>query len=674
MSLAALGDIDAIARDLVTEARTGKSTVVVGPTGSGRLTLSSKLRVLLGPRGIHVSLPPFQGHDGPTHGLLQIAAALGEAAVEVACDTTSLVGERARKLAANAAHDGRVIVVRVPESWQLRGDVSASRQRRESNAVALIEGLTTSGATVVLVLHEDSNDLASEIHERVELAPARIDKAELARPERWGSYRHAFELVRACERADRLSPIQFRVLVGATALGQNPDELIATLAGGIKDLRPVIDSLIERLVLAENKPVADAFIRLASARFPVEKKLALDIAAPPEGHIPLFTECVGYVHDGRLRVPDQVRAEVMNALRRRRPGWRTHDALAQHHRSLDGVSAPPADASKITHWLERAHHLGHMGWRGETEWESLHLAGPEQILDRAWSLSAEYRSFEPAADLYRRVLKAAPKDAYAWHYLAYNLERTSAPREEVEAAYRMAVEIDPPNPWWNSRLITFLIKDLRYGAADAEWAKSLERVDPKGDRVRRSPLLARHFHCWVVEEWLRHGEVERAARVYRMIPRRWFDEHVVLERLRQRFEDALEAIELGESVYPADVPIAKRWQEPLMLQPTWNELERQDWMPGRVLKTAADAVSFVVASGGTERRVFKQTASIDEWKGWAGSAPRQDQFFEMGFYGANKNVVHVCPANAQASDSLDSDDGYDVMTGPISMPAIDVSE
>ncbi|MCW5809778.1 MAG: hypothetical protein KIT84_02085 [Labilithrix sp.] len=662
MSLALLGELDAIAASVSSELYRGKSVIVVGPTGSGRLTLASKLQRALGPHGVHVSLPPFQGHDGPAHGLLQIAAALNEEAMEIARDTARPIGERAAALATIAAREARVIVVRLPESWRLLGLVSASRARREANARAFFAGLTGGGASVVVIAHEESAELAGDLAERLELPPPAIEPGALADAARWGAYGPAFERVRACVGAERLSPIQFRGLVGAAALGQDPDELVATLAAGIRDLRPVIDAIVERLLDPGNRPIADAFVRLASARFPVDRTLALAVAAPPAGHTPFFTECIAYEHDGALRLPDQVRAEISFALRKRRPGWRTHDALAAHHRSRDGAVQPPRDASKIMHWLERAHHLGHMALHGEAEWESLSLAGPEQILDRAWSLSAEYRQFARAAALYERVLKADPKDAYAWHYLGFNLERTGAPRVDVERAYRNAIERDSANPWWNARLVTFLIKDLRYDAADREWAKSLERVDPNGTRVRRDPLLARHFHCWVVNEWLDAGEVERAARAYRMIPRQWLGEHVVLERLRQRFEDALEAVALGESVYPADFPIAKRWLRPVLLERTWGGQELADWMPGRVLSVDAEGVTFVGALVQSERRVFKRTVAATEWTEWSGSAAEPDQFFEMGFYGEERAMVRVRLVNA-APDVDEDDEGYEVLSG-----------
>ncbi len=193
------------------------------------------------------------------------------------------------------------------------------------------------------------------------------------------------------------------------------------------------------------------------------------------------------------------------------------------------------------------------------------------------------------------------------------------------------------NAWRKSRLVTFLIRDLRYSAADEEWRRSVERLDRMESRASRDPWLARHVLRQVADEWLQHGQVDRARAVFRRISNSVVVKDPQLLELRQRLDDATEAVVLGESVYPACVPIHERWRGPRVLP------EGQvQWMPGRVLAVDAQDVAFVVATPDSQRRVFKQRASVEDWTRWSGgSAPRVDMFFEIGFYGAEKDEVKV---------------------------------
>jgi hypothetical protein len=55
--------------------------------------------------------------------------------------------------------------------------------------------------------------------------------------------------------------------------------------------------------------------------------------------------------------------------------------------------------------------------------------------------------------------------------------------------------------WWNGRLVTFLIRQGRFVEAREEWKRALMRVDPGGDIVQRSPVVAEELHRWVARAW-----------------------------------------------------------------------------------------------------------------------------------------------------------------------------
>jgi tetratricopeptide (TPR) repeat protein len=637
-----LSHLRGLANQLANEAESGRIPLVIASTGAGRWTLADILvRETLQARAIDVRLPPFDAHDAAVHGLFQVAASLGPSALETARDAHTSMSARAEALATRVRDSKRVLIVHVPESWWVMPvPPNAGRKQREDRGRDLLKGLIANAPAIVL-LHDCSRELFRDLGRAVVLEhllpPPRLDPTVLDDEERWGPYASAFRQVVTTPGSERLSPIQLRLLVGLSALGEDPSEHVAAL-GGSSRLVPLAERLGEILSLPERKELGDVVRRFLRARFPLPRATALRVSRCPAEHVPLLTDCISYEQDGGLRVADTVRVRL-----RGRAGTvaypEAHQMLAAHHRELDGAAAPPAERSKVVNWLERAYHLGRSGAAGTDEWEEMALA-PEQLLDRAWSLSVEHRNFHGGAQLYRRYLRDYGEDAYAFHYLAFNLDRAGAERDDVERSYRRAVELDPTNPWWNSRLVTFLIRDLRYQAADEEWRKCLERIDPQEARIERDPWLGRHVHRWVAQEWLAHGEAERAFAAFRLIPREVTRDDPVLRELRQRLEDARESIQLGESVYPATVPIHERWRKPRILADRKDDQPLQKWTPGRILDANSDMLTFVVALP-AEKRVFKQQVSQQEWRKWGGSSPRPDRFFEMGFYGKDAEIIEV---------------------------------
>jgi tetratricopeptide (TPR) repeat protein len=673
MSLAVLADLPAKAEQIAGQALSGRSIVVSGPTGSGRWSLADTLQAKLGTRGVSVSLPPFETHDAPLHGLVQAGAALGGEGLRIAIDAAAPLAERAARISELAARSGRVLLVRVPESWHKQERPNAAgRTRRQERAQDLLAGWLRDESIVgkVFILHQLSRGLlpTSATVSEVELSPPALDTAAFSNEERWGAYAPALRKVRECKGHENLSPIQLRLLVGVTALGERPEEIVPALWGGVSHLMPLLDRLVELLSREANEPLLGAVRRLARARFPLPREVALSIARCPAEHVPLLTECVAYSHGETLRVPDAVRTRLQRAPHI--ADVPTHAAIADHYRGLDGAPSPPADSGKILHWLERAHHVGRLGKSGENEWQSLQLAGPEQLLDHAWSLSVEFKDYTGAAALYRKRLEQDETDAYAWHYLGFNLLRANAARDAVESAFRRALDLEPNKPWWNSRLVTFLIRDLRYRKADDEWRSTIQRVDPKETAVQDGPWLARNVHRWVAEAWLDHGEIERARTVFRQVPTNVIQQDPILLKLRQRLEDAYEAVMLGESVYPAGVPMADRWVSPRVLPDEKDGTPLHRWMPGRILSVDQKTVAFVVALP-PDRRVFKQQVTVKEWRSWSRATPRLDAFFEMGFYGADEKLVEVIEVRAQPSAPIDAplEDVDDDPAEPVSVGA-----
>lgn len=666
MSLACLADLPARAHSLAEDARAGRRLSVAGPAGSGRWTLGTHVLAELGDAAIEVSLPPFEALDAPLHGLFQIAAAVGPQAVEIAADRGSTLAQRAAGVLALASRNGRALVLRVPESWRkLPAPGGASRARRESSALTIFQALRELDGKlgVIAIIHPSSLGLLSEWDAAQPLPGPQLDPAALSDEHPWGSYREAFLRVRATPNAQALSPIQFRLLVGVTALGGSPTEIAPSLWGGVGQLTPLLGRLVQLLTLTEHATLRDSVSRLIRARFPLPRDKALQIAAPPEQHAPLLAECLGYAHGSVLRVPDAVRSALRWGLQRLpESDEQTHSAFGRYHESLDGASSPPATVPAMFNWLERIYHLGRTGPAGEDAWKLLTLASSEQLLDRAWSLSVEYHDYSGAANLYKELTQRDSSDSYPWHYLGFNLQRCGASPVDVETAYRTAVSLDRTNPWWNSRLVTFLIDDLRYRAADEEWKACIERLDPTETIVQDRPWLAHHVHRWVAHTWLNHGEVDRARAVFSRIPLAVVAADPELLRLAHRLHDCVEAVTLGESVYPAHAPIRERWVAPRAVPERHDDTLLSRWMPGRILSVHGESVALVVVDPKT-RRVFKQEVERRQWREWARTSPVEGAFFEIGFYGPDEKLVEVIvlrsqptrPSEAMADDDQDEE-------------------
>ncbi|MCC6558558.1 MAG: hypothetical protein IT372_36955, partial [Polyangiaceae bacterium] len=245
------------------------------------------------------------------------------------------------------------------------------------------------------------------------------------------------------------------------------------------------------------------------------------------------------------------------------------------------------------------------------------------------------------------------RDAYAWHYLGYNLDRAGRQRREAEHAFRAAVEIRPDHPWYNGRLVTFLIEQARFRDAEQEWSRAVLRMDPHGEHVLTSPWLAREVHQWVVRAWLRFGEVRRARSVFDDIPEEPFCDQGWYRDLQHALLDAEEAVRLGESVYPAEMPMDKRWTLPTDLVSEHDAMGRplRHWFPGRVVGFDDLGIHTALAvpeKDPSARRIIARTLSIEEWRqhGFCPAEEAEGKYLVLAIYvdpEGGEEVVQILP-------------------------------
>lgn len=618
---------------------------VRGQTGSGRGTLADRLAREL-PGCVRVDLLGLGEPDAAIHCLLQAEAALRSVR------SNEPLADRAR-LVARSAGSERTLVVKVPTSWDLTRDARDADDTYQADRLREILGVWLSVPELRIVLLTGSTFMPQTSVEldRVELPPSRAFVKALVDESRWKEYaahaRAVHEILAAT--GGSVSPLMLRLAVAVVALNAGDGRAVADLPQ--LTLTRLIDArLIPALGASENRDIRGAVARFVRARRPLPAAPALAIARPPKGHEPLFTECLAY-GDGLLRVTDELRRTLFRSFAFRNADHETHHALANHHASLDGKLDPrELDERSIDHWLEKVHHLAHGGAPAIREWERQTLTEPDFFIDRARALSVEEKDYGGAADLYRRCTRLAPDNAYAWHYLAFNLARAGLEPKEAEDAFREAVKQDRENPWWNGRLVTYLIENARYRSAESEWRAAIDRVDPDGERVRSSPWLARHLHRWVVEAWLGRGEVARAREVFQEIPSAFVAEFSGLAKLEHRLLDAEDVVALGASVHPPGMPIGERWKAHQLPEQDSKERRRLEWFPGRVVEASATGVVLVFAvpaADPTQRRVLRKRLSAEEWR-VAGSCPPETAhgYVEIGSYG-EEGESRIVPASLE---------------------------
>ncbi len=137
-----------------------------------------------------------------------------------------------------------------------------------------------------------------------------------------------------------------------------------------------------------------------------------------------------------------------------------------------------------------------------------------------------------------------------------------------------------------------------------------------------------------VKKLLNEGEIERAKRAYDDLDCTQKDPIIEWEIL-----DALEAIYLGESVYPAGVPMNARWNGPRLVERTGEEASV---IVGRVVDVRAEkkdiiyaAVEIILSKDLEPGKVpdyvccFLGYKNNIEWLEYFDRLPKKDEFFEI---------------------------------------------
>ncbi|MBZ4417640.1 hypothetical protein [Myxococcus sp. RHSTA-1-4] len=635
----------------------GSFVWLYGGQGAGRDVVLEALQARFPNQLAVVRAAPLTSPDAVAHARLQLAilAREGKASLELLSDSTveSLTSSLER-----LQERDRILVLRMHPSWEEPGSVE---QTLSDRAASLIRQLGLALRSVpflrVLVLagshrRDVLRDLGHRAQHELNLAVPELDARALEDDAPWNSLRDDFRHIRDGLAGCRPTPPQLRLGVALASLGDSPADVARLLRSLVSQEHTQLEPLIRRLrPLLARHAHAPALRRAAFARFALPWDKLLSAVPALTDVADLVRVGLGYeTNDGRVRLSEPVRrallAEGAQDERLSRADLDTHARFEQTWAQMDGALTPELlEPQKVIPWLEKMHHRAHTGGYTREQLTTLDLPAPEFYWDLGRALSREQERFEDAAMVYRRCWEKFERDDYAHHYYAWNLDRAALQPEEVEIHYERAITERPHNVWWHARFCTFLIHRTRFRDAEDAFRRALVTLDPNEVQVSRDARFAHSLHRWVVEAWLGVGEVERAQEVLGLIPTEVVSTSNVLRALAARVADAVEVLELGESVYPASIPPEDRWRLPAFVPEEEDGRALVAWHPGRLRRVDEAGIELVYAES-PEQQEARELQGIElshsDWRKAArGRSPQVDAFVILAEYqGGLRRLFH----------------------------------
>lgn len=445
-------------------------------------------------------------------------------------------------------------------------------------------------------------------------------------------------------------PVVLRLGVACVALG-HPEKILQQVFQRPDPYSDLV--LMLQQSLRSHQDWKPGLGRLALPRFPVPRDLLFEIVGEMSDGQRVMTACLLQEDSGGVRAYEVLR-DILGPSRRAEPD--ANSRLMQHHLDLasDGALTPSEAAARGTllSWIEAEHHRGHAGPDAPEDRTSLsRLARYE----RAWSLSVEFKEYRAAAAVYRVILEDDPEDAYSHHYLAWNLDQSGAEGPTAWREYQEAIRLEPDNPWYNSRFITFLRDNGFRREAHEAWERAVVHVLPGKWAARMR--LPEEFHSWIARSALDVGDLELARKVLATLTPQDIKTCSRLLKLQEELQQYEEIEALGEPVYPSSVKIVERWKKPLLLPEVIvvprsrrgapRERRLRDWYPGRVEAIDGNVVTLVLAEPGTKRLFTVEVEQEKLVQAASYEGPKVGRFLEYGEYEGQVAHVRYHPLRAQ---------------------------
>lgn len=248
----------------------------------------------------------------------------------------------------------------------------------------------------------------------------------------------------------------------------------------------------------------------------------------------------------------------------------------------------------------------------------------------------------PTAWALGALARVAPKNDLYHHYRALNLDILGLDPEETESEYRRALALNPHNPWWHSRYISFLVIRGRVEDARAAWDRALELLVAP-DRPPEVSLY-RDLHLEVARVLLHRTQLEFARLVLDHVPEGLRHYLSSYEELRERLDVLTAAEEYGAFV-PQQYLRREWWRHgPFVVPREADGRALHHWTIGRVEAASDDLVALHMAEvpadpsdEAGQPEVANTTVRRGKLRDWGVPNPeaaRVDDFLEVGFYGS----------------------------------------
>jgi tetratricopeptide (TPR) repeat protein len=267
-----------------------------------------------------------------------------------------------------------------------------------------------------------------------------------------------------------------------------------------------------------------------------------------------------------------------------------HRLLFKHH--LEAIREAEMPERIREHAAEALFHGGEAG--EEDVGDLVPVTFVEQLNSLGRRLSRDHRDRQRAAAVFLTAIGIDEENDYAQHYRGFNLDFEGERAQEVEERYDAAVNLQPTNPKWHARRVTFLADIGKLKAAREAWSEA--RNEATGGLRSDQPDL----YTWIAGALLHQGELTFADDVLSSVPTGTTD--ATIEDLRLALKARFSAQDEG-TVVPAPRSWRAWWTEgPTQLaarDTQGRELAR--WSAGRVEVVDDEGVQLrvaVVAPGG----------------------------------------------------------------------------
>lgn len=368
--------------------------------------------------------------------------------------------------------------------------------------------------------------------------------------------------------------------------------------------------------------------------------------------------------DGRRIVPAALSDVIRERIALGDPAWipdtppgDAHRFAAQHHRARFEAARASGDvAAAVREELEEIHHLTEAGDAAALLDRSLQFVEQYDALGKSSSQKAlrapkdqEERLRRDAVRAYERALEHEPRDAYAHHYIAYNLDILAADRERVGREYVAAKDLDPQHPWYHSRHVCFLITTSWMQLARSSWERAIADLAGTGNAL--DPAVYEELHRPVARLLLARSELGFARDVLEDVPETlrsapWW---IALDQLRVCLEEDRDQ----RLVFPPKLAIDDRWSGPHLASAAPGDPEIKDWRPGRVHGGDADLVMIDVARSKDDISTveIELRALAEEWSVAPGEL-RPGVFVELIEYGDGTKKMNVWDRSSSAFNDI----------------------